>query len=349
MNKSSVYCLLVLLLIGCSQIKNNNFSHLSDRNSLFELELGHYLFFDKKLSFNLTKSCASCHDPKLAFTDGYRRSLGATADLHQRNSSSLLNISQNIYFTSADSTLINIEKQLLLPLFNNKVVELGLTGYEKEVLFRIRNDETYQKIFKKYKQPINNLNWKILIIGLASYCRSLNSYNSKYDKFLASNDTSILTQQEAIGMQLFFSDSLGCSKCHAGKNFNQPIMSNMSTFTKNGFFEVQISNVNTLFSPDYGLFNISGKESDIGRFRIPSLRNVLVTSPYMHDGSFVSLPDVIKTYGKGGIHSEKNANNLKKFRLSKSEIEAVIIFLNTLTDTSYLSNPTFISPFQEKN
>ncbi len=349
MNKSLIFGLFVLLLLGCTFNKTNTFSVTPEVQSAFAVELGHYLFFDKGLSFNFSKSCSSCHDPRLAFTDGYRKSLGATADLHQRNSSSLINISQNKYFTQGDSTLLTIEKQLLLPLFNEKVLELGLKGYENEVLDRIKNSKSYQIIFKKYNKSLTNVNWELLIHGLASYCRNLNSYNSKYDLYLKSYNSQLLSSQERLGMNLFFSDSLGCGNCHNGANLNNPKKIGSSFYAKNGFYEIQKTNVNTLFSTDYGLYNISGKKDDIGRFRIPSLRNVLLTSPYMHDGSFSELSDVIKIYSHGGVKSEFNPGNMNKFSLTKAEIDAVISFLGTLTDTSYMSNPLFNSPFTNEN
>lgn len=335
----------MVLIWACSQGGFDPVTVSKSKDGSFYKEFGHLLFFDRQLSFNSTKSCSSCHDPKMSFTDGYRKSLGATADLHQRNSSSLLNIADYNYYTSADSTITLIEKQVLLPLFNNKVVELGLKGYEKEVLSRIKKDGNYQKLFVNHDQNIQHLDWQTIIHSIAEYCRALNSYNSKYDYFIKSNNNSVFSNQELNGMKLFNSDSLGCSGCHGGVNFNKPKQTNSSLFIANGFFKIDKSNVNTLFDDDKGLANISKENKDIGRFRVPSLRNVVITAPYLHDGSIKELKDLIRIYGQGGYLNSPKDKRIRTFSLTREETSDLIAFLGTLTDTTYLKDPFFLSPF----
>ena len=334
-----LFILICLVACGLQISKKSTTSIDSD----FKKEFGHYLFFDKALSFNMTKSCSSCHDPKLAFTDGYRKSLGATADLHQRNSSSLLNISRFSYFTAADTTLTTLEKQLQNPFFNNKFIELGVSGHEVEILNRIKSNPSYQKIFKHFKQPINEISMQLIIASLADYCKSLNSYQSKYDLYLKNPKSNIFTKSEKAGMDLFFSDSFACSQCHGGINFNTPKLNPENIFLKNGFFLAYKTNVATKFSEDFGLYNVSHNPQDIGRFRIPSLRNVLLTSPYMHDGNIETITELLQKYSQGGIINAPKDDRIKGFNMTKQEESSIISFLTTLTDTSYYSNPLFLN------
>lgn len=313
-------------------------------DSDFKREFGHYLFFDKALSFNLTKSCSSCHDPKLAFTDGYRKSLGATADLHQRNASSLLNISGFSYFTAADTTLTTLEKQLQNPFFNNKFIELGAFGHEDEILNRIKANSVYQKLFSHFKRSTDEISMQLIIISLADYCKLLNSHQSKYDIYLKNPQVNILSKNEKEGMALFFSNKMACSQCHGGINFNTPKLNAKNIFLKNGFFLPYKTNVATKFSEDFGLYNVSNNPKDIGRFRIPSLRNVLLTSPYMHDGNIETITEVLEKYSSGGMENAPKDERIRGFNITKQEKSQMISFLATLTDTSYYSNPLFLNP-----
>lgn len=341
MLKSLVLFILICLLACGMQISKKSTTSI---DSDFKREFGHYLFFDKALSFNITKSCSSCHDPKLAFTDGYRKSLGATADLHQRNSSSLLNISSFRYFTASDSTLTTLEKQLQNPFFNNKFIELGVSGYEDEILKRIKSNSDYQKIFSHFKQSAHEISMQLIISSLAEYCKQLNSYQSKYDRYLQDPKSNILTESEKEGMNLFFSDTFACSECHGGINFNTPKSNPENIFLKNGFFREYRTNVATKFSEDFGLYNISHKTQDIGRFRIPSLRNIMLTSPYMHDGNIETITEVLQKYSQGGMINAPKDKRIKGFNMTKLEENNIISFLTTLTDTSYYSNPLFLNP-----
>jgi cytochrome c peroxidase len=157
----SFFVLLMLIITACitSHKKNGD-----DYNSLLppgvtipaamlnntnaaKIELGRYLFFDRRLSFNNTRSCASCHDPRFAFTDGYRRSQGATADLHQRNAQPLFNLAFLERLTSADTALLTLQQQMRNPLFNEKNIELGVKGHETAVVSRLDEDSMYRRLF----------------------------------------------------------------------------------------------------------------------------------------------------------------------------------------------------------
>ncbi len=303
-------------------------------------EIGRYLFFDKRLSYNNTKSCASCHDPELAFTDGYHRSIGANGDLHKRNAPTLLNISGNHFFTYADSTVQSIYQQVNIPLFNNQFTELGAIRNKEAILDRINNDPVYNKLLQQAGK--SKASWDDIRLCLEIYCQSLNSYKAKYDKVL--KEEAIYTPDEKEGASIFFSKELGCSQCHGGVNFNMPA-NNSSPYADNGFYEPDSSHVTRKFSTDQGLFELSNNPSDIGQFKIPTLRNCMVTAPYMHDGRINTMDSVISIYSKGGNKHVNKHPLITGFSITEREKKQLIRFLQTLTDTSYLKSEYFTDPF----
>ncbi|MDZ4785314.1 MAG: cytochrome c peroxidase [bacterium] len=321
--------LLIIILLSSLYLKEATAQELSAK---VLSNLGQALFFDKNLSFNKTKSCASCHDPRLAFTDGYRKSLGATADLHMRNSSTLINVGDYISFTASDPNITTLEMQIRGPLFNRVPLELGISGHEVEVLNRVKSDVKYLKIISK--DFITILNWDLIIKALAEFVKGIKSTESKYDEFLKSKNDSILTISQNKGMKLFFSENLACGSCHGGKHFNTPKLEN-ERFVANGFFVLNKSHVNTKFKPDLGLALVTKLKSDIGKFRIPTLRNVALTSPYMHDGSIATLEEVIEVYAKGGINKNNLSKSITGFPISASEKRDIIEFLESLTSNDY--------------
>jgi cytochrome c peroxidase len=354
-----------LSLIGCGSHSNsqqqasdektlpqNSFIFFEEEAKLSEesfkqtlLETGQRLFFDKQLSFNQTKSCSSCHDPALSFSDGYRRSLGATADLHLRNSPSLLNVGDNSNFTSASKKLVKLSEQLLQPLFNTSVIEMGVTGHENTVLDRINSDAFYKTFREQLAAKQLKLDFNNLVKALEAYCLSLKSYNSKYDKFLRKETR--LTASEERGRKLFFSKTLKCSSCHSGLNLNFETNSYKNHFRNNGFMQNLISHSDKEKKEDLGLFGETSSPSDVGKFRVPSLRNVMKTAPYMHDGSIANIEEVIEIYSKGGINKANIDPLISGFPISNKQKKDLIAFLNTLTDLSYLNNPHFLAPLDK--
>ncbi len=319
-------------------------------NSSDMAALGHRLFFDKRLSINNMKSCAGCHAPQFAFTDGYRQSLGSEADVLQRNAPSLLNIASYKTFNWANPDIQSMDQQLLHPLFNSNPDEMGLTRNDSSVLKKIEGDAEYKIILES--SSIHQLTWLTVIEALKTYVCDLNSRNSKYDQFKRNEVP--LTVDEKAGMQLFFSDNLNCKACHSGADFNEPLNNNESNFQNTGLYNIGITH--ECANGDNGEANVTLDINDIGKFRIPSLRNVALTSPYFHDGSAATLEEVITIYSEGGRnitsgpfkgdgrnHPDKS-EHLKGFSISEREEKQLIQFLNTLTDTSYLTNPFFHAP-----
>lgn len=320
-----------------------------------KIQLGRYLFFDRRLSINNTRSCATCHNPQFAFTDGYKRSLGVYADLHQRNTQPLFNLGYLKYFTAADSTLHSPLQQMDNPLFNNHPAEMGVKGNEENILQNINADENYKQLFAEAKTEISWTNIKTFI---SLFINSLKSANSPYDKFIK-GDSMALTLSQKKGFQLFFSAELKCASCHGGFNFSTSSITNEKADTifyfNTGLYNVDGKGAYPAY--DVGLYQLTKNKADMGKFRVPSLRNLSFTAPYFHDGSAASLTEVIEVYVNGGRKIEEgiykgdgSKNPLKHpfisgFAISEADKLNLISFLQSLSDTAFTNNPAYQNPF----
>ena len=341
--------------------KDSQTGHDAQEQNKAMIETGRHLFFDTRLSYNNTRSCGSCHDPKFAFTDGYRRSITANGDNVKHNAPSLVNISFQNYFDWANPGVTTLEKQHERPLFNEHPAELGAKGNETLILKRIKADTGYQKKFAEafpgVKEPIS---FSTIISSIAAFVRTLQSSNSPYDKFIK-GDTAVMSLSAKAGMALFFSARLNCSSCHTAPLFT------LATITKNkdsiylntGLYNVL--NKNKYPEDDNGLQTFTNNPADNGKFKIPSLRNVALTAPYMHDGSINTLEEVIDMYTNGGRQitagpsaGDGKNNNLKDkrikgFVLLPVERKQLLDFLFSLTDSAVLTRPAFQNPFSLNN
>ncbi|MCB0515828.1 MAG: di-heme enzyme [Bacteroidetes bacterium] len=321
-----------------------------------EAALGRYFFFDKRLSYRQMTSCASCHAPQFAFTDSYRRSLTFSTERVRRNSSSLVNVGNYHYFTWANLQLTEIEQQLRHPFFINIPLEMGSIKDTTAILHTLAEDAFYQESIANLF-PQKTMSWQIIFRCLAAYCRALNSYNAPYDKFVQTNDSSLLSSDALEGMALFFADSIACAKCHAGNNFS--IAATEQATPENAFANIGLYNVDMLNeypNLDKGVIMITNNPDDDGRFRIPMLRNLLFTAPYFHDGSVETLNEVIDIHAQGGrnikygplkgngIVNECKDPRLQTFIISENEKRYIAAFLYALTDSSILHNPFFKMP-----
>ncbi len=319
--------------------------------------LGRYLFFDRRLSVNNTRACGTCHNPQFAFTDGYKRSLGAFADLHQRNTQPLFNLASLKYFTSADSTLHTALQQMENPLYNTHPIEMGVQDNEEFILKRISTDTFYKKIFSEANVPIQ---WQPIKLALAQFVNSISSTNTAYDKFLKGN-VAALSQNEKAGMNLFFSANLNCNSCHGGKNFNTPSHLNVKGDTifyyNTGLYNIDGSGAYPTY--DIGLAAHTKNKKDEGAYRVPTLRNLAYTAPYLHDGSAATLLEIIDNYSKAGrviangIHKGDGRKNIYKhsaikgFAISDKEKHQLLSFLLALGDSNFVNNPEYKNPFLE--
>ena len=313
--------------------------------------LGKLLFFDRRLSLNNTKSCATCHDPKFAFSDSYRRSTGALGQPVQRNSPSLANLLLMPALTYANPNLIRPYQQVNNPLYHTNPIELGLNGREQTLLATLNADTAYQSVLKKANLMQNSLalDTTLLKLALEQYVYSLTSSNAPYDRYWYEGKKNALDEAAKRGMAMFFSDSLHCSSCHKGFNF--------AALTTADYFNTGLYNIDgkgSYPSSDQGLYELTKNPNDMGKFRVPSLRNLAFTAPYWHDGSTQTLNEVIDIYANGGRHILKGPNTgngqknplkdprIKGFTINAEQKMDLLQFLLSLSDSSFVQqNSTY--------
>lgn len=328
-----------------------------------KVELGRFLFYDARLSGNQTQSCATCHRQELAFTDGAAVSVGSTGDRTARGSMSLVNVAYVPTLTWANPALVSLEDQALVPIFAEHPVELGLSGMEDELVRRLREDARYPGLFAAAfpgdAEPITIAN---VVRALASFERSIISARSPYDRWLYGGDDASMSESAKRGMELFFSERLECFHCHSGFNFTDSVAHDGQPLPENGFHNNGLYNVDGRGGypeANRGLYDHTGQARDMGRFRAPTLRNIELTAPYMHDGSLATLDDVLDHYAAGGRTIETGPNAgvgsesplksvfLHGFELTARERADVLAFLRSLTDEAVLGDPRFADPFAE--
>jgi cytochrome c peroxidase len=327
-----------------------------------KVELGRWLFYDTRLSGNQGMACASCHIQELAFTDGRARSVGSTGEIHPRSAMSLVNVAYASRLAWANPMLAKLEDQAVIPLLGDDPVEMGLAGHEDRVVSMLRNEPRYSELLNKAfpndTDPHSLLN---AIRAISAFARTINSYNSPYDRYLA-GEAAAMSASAARGMELFFSERLECFHCHGGFNFTDSTTHANSNVDRVGFHNTGLYNIdgNGAYPQDNtGLLDMTGQTRDMGRFKAPSLRNVAVTAPYMHDGSVATLDEAIANYARGGrlIEAGPYAGDgrvspfksefVSGFELSAGEQADLVAFLHALTDESVLSNPRFSDPFAD--
>jgi cytochrome c peroxidase len=280
--------------------------------------LGKKLFSEKILSKDSTVSCASCHKPNFAFADTTAFSTGIEGKLTKRNTPSVLNMKNRPYFFW-DGRAVSLEEQALMPIQNPD--EMGLPI--DEAVKRLNQSAEYKMLFKKiFKQAPTAKN---LAAAFAAYEKTLETVDSKFDDW--SNNLKKLTAQEERGRELFVGDKAKCFDCHR-----------MEDFTTDEFKNIGLYNEKEL--NDAGLFNITKKETDKGKFKIPGLRNIGVTAPYMHNGMFKTLEEVVEYYNdpQKFVTGVINIDDVLKtpLHLSEKEKKDLVAFLKTLTDKKYL-------------
>jgi cytochrome c peroxidase len=327
-----------------------------------KVALGRRLFYEKRLSVNGATSCATCHLQALAFTDGLPRSVGATGELHPRGSMTLVNAAWSGRLTWANHLIDTLEVQALTPMFGEQPIEMGMAGRESAIIKMLREDDYYREAFRSAfaadKDPYSILN---AVRAVASFVRTIASFDSPYDRFQR-GDAAALTDDQVRGMNLFFSERLECFHCHGGFNFTDssthadvPMQS--VGFHNNGLYNIGASG---LYPPDNtGLYDLTGERRDMGRFKAPTLRNIAVTAPYMHDGSIETLSEVIEHYARGGrsiaegpyagdgSRNPYRSEFVRGFELSVQEKADLIAFLEALTDEAVLTSPDYSDPFTD--
>jgi cytochrome c peroxidase len=319
--------------------------------SAAKVELGRRLFYDKRISVNGKEACATCHRQELAFTDGRARAQGTTGQLHPRSAMSLANVAYVPFLTWANPTVTSLEKQSLIPMLGEQPVELGLKGHEGHFLGLLRAEPIYRVLFSQ-AFPGENDRYTLVNVSkaIAAFERTIISVRSPYDRYRWGGDSAAISDAAKRGEILFFSsERAGCFQCHAGWNFSAGIRfeGGPSGFRGGGelpgFFNTGVSDY---APPNRGLFEQTSKAADIGKFRVPSLRNIAITAPYMHDGSLATLDEVIEHYSTGGKFNHPNKSRIvRSFHLTNDERQDLIEFLKSLTDEELLHDPRLSDPW----
>lgn len=288
-----------------------------------KVALGALLFEDTRLSMTGDYSCASCHRPELAFTDGLRTAVGATGEHLDRNTPSLFNVAYAASLGWADPGTRTLEAQHRIPMFNTDPVELGSDA--EQLVAALRTDEM---IMARVREAFESdaLTLDDVVRAIASYVRSLIVADSPFDRYLY-YDEDVLSAQAKAGMWLFFSERLGCATCHASFNLSGPVRSVATPAVAPVFHNTGLYEDYT----DVGLARHTGRAQDVGAFRAPSLRNVARTAPYMHDGSLATLAEVIDFYESGGTSHPNQRPQIAGFSLEPAQVDALIAFLQALT------------------
>ncbi len=331
----TVLCVIGTLLLACKKdtptIEDDSYTlaipigfptpSIPEDNQLTKsrIALGKKLFFDTSLSRDSSVSCASCHKPSLAFADDEAFSLGVENRLGVRNSVSLANVAyqENLLREGGVPTL---EQQVLVPIQDHNEFDFNMVL----LVERLSKDSVYVTLSQQaYDREMSAF---VISRALAAFQRTLLSGNSPYDQYFFQNQSNALNESEIRGLNLFNSDALNCSKCHSDFNFTN------EDFTNNGLYEIYA---------DSGRIRLTGLEEDRGIFKVPSLRNVALTAPYMHDGSMNTLEEIIVHYQSGGKNHENKSPLIQGFTITDSEKEDLVNFLKSLTDQEFIQNPAF--------
>ncbi len=317
-----------------------------------KVELGRRLFYDSRLSGNQSFSCASCHQQALAFTDGKPRAVGSTGEVHPRATMSLANVAYNRSFNWGDPEKRRLEEQMLVPMFATEPVELGLAGLEEELVRRLMADAVYPQLFAAaYPSQPAPISVDTVVAAIASFERTLVSGDSAYDRLLFWGDDSEFSSAARRGMELFFSERTNCGRCHASFNLSGAIEFEGAAPVRPDFHNTGLYNLDgrgAYPERNRGVFEFTGKANDMGRFRPPSLRNIEVTAPYMHDGSIATLDAVIDHYAAGGRAGKDHplkSDLVKGFEIDDGEKADLVEFLRSLTDRQFLSDERYSNPF----
>jgi cytochrome c peroxidase len=281
--------------------------------------LGRYLFYDRRMSVNGSTSCATCHRQELAFTDGRARAQGATGEAHPRSSMSLVNLAASRVFTWNAPGIRSLEEQALKPMFSTSPIELGLGSIKPAFLALLRTDPVYRPLFPRaFPGQADPYTIDNVARALAAFERTIVSRNSPWDRFHHGDETAI-SESAQRGEILFFLDGgPSCFRCHNG-----------SDFTDGEFHNTALNN------------------PDTRKFKTPTLRNIAVTSPYMHDGSIATLEEVVDTYAAGGRARANPAKDklMHGFPLTPQNRADLVAFLRSLTDDGLLHDPRFSDPW----
>jgi len=331
-----------------------------------KVELGRYLFYDLRVSANGKGSCSTCHIQRYGFTDQRTVAVGVTGQSHPRRVMPLANVAWFAVFNWANPTVTQLEDQSVTPLFNDHPIELGLQRENDRFLQVIASDPTYRHLFPAaFPGDAGPYTFVHVRKALAAFERTLISGNSPYDRYRYLREENAISAAAKRGEDLFFHAPLSCSRCHGGFTFGGATIYQTTDgahgieFQNNGLY-----NLSGRFSypaDNLGLYDFTHDPADVGKFRPPSLRNVAVRAPYMHDGSLRTLDEVLDHYTRGGRIIEqgpdagdgsKNPNKssfISGFTLTLQQRADLKAFLESLTDDEFLYDPQLANPWPARS
>lgn len=295
------------------------------------IELGRFLFYEKMLSGDNTMSCATCHVDQDGFSDKRQFSIGIDGSVGRRQAMPIINVGwlDKLFW---DGRALGVEDQALKPVED----PIEMKADWEDVVVKLQNSAPYPDMFHKAfgSKTITKEN---AVKAIAQFERTMISANSKFDDVLFYEKKGLeMTDDELEGYDLFYQEGADCFHCHSGSLLTDQL------FHNNGLDE---------FPEDIGLEEVTGNPKDRGLFRTPTLRNIALTAPYMHDGRFNTLEEVIDHYSEG-IHNSETIDPLMEFahqggiHLTDDEKRKLLAFLHTFTDTTFIKNPAFMDPFK---
>lgn len=256
---------------------------------------------------------------QFAFSDTVAMSLGARKALGTRNAPTLANVAYNPYFTR-DGGVPTLEMQVLVPIQEHNEFDFNILL----IADRMKMDSTYVLMSRKaYNRAPDHF---VITRALGCFERTIISGNSRYDQYHFQGNQEVLSESELKGKELFFSEEVGCANCHSGFNFTN------YSFENNGLY---------MSYADSGRIRLTNEEKDRALFKVPTLRNVALTAPFMHDGSMKSLTEVIDHYSSGGKPHKHKSHHIKPLNLNSEEKDQLVAFLQTLTDEDFVNNKLY--------
>jgi cytochrome c peroxidase len=334
-----------------------------DPMSSAKVELGRRLFYDKRLSDNQTFACATCHEQKRAFTDGLATPKGSTGVQLARNSMALANVGYASTLTWANGLQTELHRQAFIPIFGDAPKELGQPSMAA-LEARLASISYYKTAFAEaFPDAGVQVSTDHVTRSLAAFQRTLISGRAPFDSYLQRGDEAAISEAAKRGYALFNSEKFECFHCHGGFNFSDAVVWEglSAELARPPFHNTGLYNLDGLGAypePNTGLHNVTGNPRDMGKFKAPSLRNVAVTAPYMHDGSIATLSEVLDHYAAGGRTIESgplrgvgSKSPLKDplvvgFALEGTERADLVAFLESLTDAQFLADPRFSDPWK---
>lgn len=327
--------LIILVLVGCNKSSKTNttlptpilkippgFPEMpfpeGNEYTKARWDLGKKLFYDPILSVDNTLSCASCHKTQLAFADDKAFSPGVKNRPGVRNAPSLANVGYHPYLLR-EGSVPTLEMQVLVPVQEENEFDHNMVAIAQ----LLQSDAEYIRMSKEaYNRQPDPF---VITRALSTFQRTLISGNSPYDKWTYQNKPQALNESQQRGLQLFFGKAQ-CASCHGGFNFTNYAFENNGLYTH---------------YKDRGKARLTNLSEDEAVFKVPSLRNIEVTAPYMHDGSLNSLMAVIEHYNSGGKNHPNKSEVLKPLHLSETEKQDLVAFLKSLTDREFIDNVNF--------